>query len=523
MKINYHLIHQPNLVESIIVPSINTTVKRVRERIAEAYQVDDKAFHMYYLDHQLDNDSTLNNSGFLDKGTIVITPITYDGNHDHSNDSRVTVKATRPTSSRIAKNSRAAAIAQQHSAHAQDPKRKSRRSRSSSVTLQRSSPLKEVKLGPSGSSSSSLTERQSTHTQEQKQEPPPSTSSSVPKPTARLPMRFVGPIPGIPVGAMWPKRIDVSHAGVHRPAMAGISGQADVGAESVALSGGYADDDDKGFEFTYTGAGGNECGKQTRNQDLSRANHGLALTCDCPIDTVKGGEAKDWHSSRPIRVVRGAHLKNIYAPRSGYRYDGIYKVVKYWPEVGKAGFRIWRYLMRRDDPEPAPWTMQSVTLPLENPAGVGSSGQGAGTSHPLGSAARESFISPSLYTHVNHEPINERECLLNAPLLHFQSHNDNWARVGDMKSHQDVLTHQALYVRDESEEMREAPMSAIGASDHFTVVGEDTGIGDETASSGYAAGVGCSEPQVKAEEQDGETPSWLQTDRTADQLLEDWI
>ena len=32
------------------------------------------------------------------------------------------------------------------------------------------------------------------------------------------------------------------------------------------------------------------------------------------------------------------------------------QVVKYWPEKGKSGFVVWRYLFRRDDPEPAPWT-----------------------------------------------------------------------------------------------------------------------------------------------------------------------
>ena len=39
-----------------------------------------------------------------------------------------------------------------------------------------------------------------------------------------------------------------------------------------------------------------------------------------------------------------------------FRYDGIYKVVKYYPEIGKSGFRIWKFLLRRDDPVPAPWT-----------------------------------------------------------------------------------------------------------------------------------------------------------------------
>ena len=40
------------------------------------------------------------------------------------------------------------------------------------------------------------------------------------------------------------------------------------------------------------------------------------------------------------------------------RYDGIYKVVKYWPEEGKSKFIVWRFLLRRDDPAPAPWTKE---------------------------------------------------------------------------------------------------------------------------------------------------------------------
>ncbi len=30
-----------------------------------------------------------------------------------------------------------------------------------------------------------------------------------------------------------------------------------------------------------------------------------------------------------------------------HRYDGIYKVRKYWPEQGKAGFIVWRYMLER--------------------------------------------------------------------------------------------------------------------------------------------------------------------------------
>lgn len=34
------------------------------------------------------------------------------------------------------------------------------------------------------------------------------------------------------------------------------------------------------------------------------------------------------------------------------------QVVRYWPETGKSGFLVWRYMLRRDDEEPAPWTKE---------------------------------------------------------------------------------------------------------------------------------------------------------------------
>lgn len=32
--------------------------------------------------------------------------------------------------------------------------------------------------------------------------------------------------------------------------------------------------------------------------------------------------------------------------------------MKYYPDTGKSGFRVWRYVLRRDDPVPAPWTKE---------------------------------------------------------------------------------------------------------------------------------------------------------------------
>ena len=137
------------------------------------------------------------------------------------------------------------------------------------------------------------------------------------------------------------------------------------------------------------------------DQKLTAMNKALARNCDAPIDDVNGATAKNWRNGKPVRVVRNNSsynwrhgtffkissiplcLMNLffsshfdllfflfghpllsmswqirnhkgsktskYAPKEGNRYDGIYKIVKYWPEKGKSGFIIWKYLIRRDD------------------------------------------------------------------------------------------------------------------------------------------------------------------------------
>ena len=145
-----------------------------------------------------------------------------------------------------------------------------------------------------------------------------------------MPERVFGHIPGYPEGSRFESRAELSEAVVHRPLVAGISGSEREGADSIVLSGGYEDDEDLGDEIIYTGHGGRDAdsGRQVMHQRLTRGN--LALV----------------HSSMnglPVRVVRGANLDSPYAPRSGYRYDGLYLVDDYWQESGRSGFRVWRY------------------------------------------------------------------------------------------------------------------------------------------------------------------------------------
>ena len=183
-----------------------------------------------------------------------------------------------------------------------------------------------------------------------------------------VPLSHRGPIPGIEVGTLWKFRFQVSEAGVHRPHVAGIHGKSTDCAYSIVLSGGYEDDLDNGEEFFYTGSGGRDLSgnkrtaKQSSDQQLTLMNRALALNCNAKMNEKEGAEATDWKAGIPIRVVRNFKLSkhSKYAPEDGNRYDGIYKVVKYWPEKGQSGFRVWRYLLRRDDPIPAPWTKKGI-------------------------------------------------------------------------------------------------------------------------------------------------------------------
>ncbi|XP_068562317.1 E3 ubiquitin-protein ligase UHRF2-like isoform X1 [Cebidichthys violaceus] len=183
-----------------------------------------------------------------------------------------------------------------------------------------------------------------------------------------VPSNHYGPIPGVPVGTTWKFRVQVSEAGVHRPHVGGIHGRSNDGSYSLVLAGGFEDEVDRGDEFTYTGSGGRDLsgnkriGEHSFDQTLTHMNRALALNCDAPLNDKDGAESKNWRAGKPVRVVRSSKGRRIskYAPEEGNRYDGIYKVVKYWPEIGKCGYLVWRYLLRRDDSEPAPWTPEGL-------------------------------------------------------------------------------------------------------------------------------------------------------------------
>ncbi|KAJ2954656.1 hypothetical protein O0L34_g2952 [Tuta absoluta] len=197
--------------------------------------------------------------------------------------------------------------------------------------------------------------------------------------TCAMPANHFGPIPGIEVGMRWRFRIQLSESGVHRPPVSGIHGRDVLGAFSIVLSGGYEDDVDHGYEFTYTGSGGRDLSGNKRtagqscDQTLTRENRALARNCAVKEVCASGADAGDnWRNGKPVRVVRSFKMiKHFpkYAPKEGIRYDGIYKVVKYYPEKGISGYRVWKYLLRRDDPSPAPWEPDAKQYEMIYPDG----------------------------------------------------------------------------------------------------------------------------------------------------------
>ena len=133
-----------------------------------------------------------------------------------------------------------------------------------------------------------------------------------------------GHINGVRPGQLFESRKALAEAGVHKPPMAGIWGAAE-GAYSTVLSGGYEDDIDQLDYILYTGQGGLDTpgGKQIADQEFSRGNKGLKLSCEYDL---------------PVRVIRGQQIDN--GPVSGYRYDGLYYVKNYGIVRGSSGFLI---------------------------------------------------------------------------------------------------------------------------------------------------------------------------------------
>ena len=142
--------------------------------------------------------------------------------------------------------------------------------------------------------------------------------------------RIFGDIPGFPPGSVFASRLELARAAVHPPSRVGVSGTAASGAASIILSGAYEDDEDGGDVILYTGQGARDriSGRQAGDQLMRGSNLALARSCDERL---------------PVRVIRRANPHSPYAPAAGYRYDGLYLIERYWRDLGRSGFVIWRF------------------------------------------------------------------------------------------------------------------------------------------------------------------------------------
>jgi putative restriction endonuclease len=165
---------------------------------------------------------------------------------------------------------------------------------------------------------------------------------------------MIGEVPNAEVGQEYSTRRLAHEAGVHRPLQAGICGTKKTGAESIVVSGGYKDDEDYGDVIVYTGHGGQDgSGNQVSDQSLDDSGN-AALVTSC----LEG---------LPVRVLRGWQSDSPYAPESGYRYDGLYRVTSYGSKLGIDGFLIWQFRLEAYDGTPMPQAAQQQELPTVGP------------------------------------------------------------------------------------------------------------------------------------------------------------
>lgn len=147
--------------------------------------------------------------------------------------------------------------------------------------------------------------------------------------------RYFGEVYGNPEGQRYTEREDVRVAGLHAHKQAGISGTARQGADAIVLSGGYEDDEDYGDVVIYTGHGGQNNGKQIAHQTLE--------------DPGNAGLVTSEREGLPVRVIRGPVKRSEYAPKNGYQYGGIYRVVWHWLKRRDDGYLVCQFLMVKID------------------------------------------------------------------------------------------------------------------------------------------------------------------------------
>ncbi|PIA40061.1 hypothetical protein AQUCO_02500050v1 [Aquilegia coerulea] len=152
--------------------------------------------------------------------------------------------------------------------------------------------------------------------------------------------RIIGSIPGVYIGDVFFFRMELCVIGLHGQAQAGIdyvpisqSSSGEPVATSIIVSGGYEDDEDAGDVIIYTGHGGQSrnSARQCVHQKLEGGNLALERSKFYDIE---------------VRVIRGVKCDKAPVGKV-YIYDGLYKIIDCWFDIGKSGFGVYKYRIVR--------------------------------------------------------------------------------------------------------------------------------------------------------------------------------
>ncbi|XP_012274707.1 uncharacterized protein LOC105696663 [Orussus abietinus] len=146
-----------------------------------------------------------------------------------------------------------------------------------------------------------------------------------------------GPIPGFPVGSWWGIRMDCSRDRVHDPFIANVH-YGPLGAVSICTPHiNEYNDVDLGNRLTFTG-------QACTHEELK--DESLIL---------------NYQNKVPVRLIRCYSLANEFAPKTGYRYDGLYGVSAYWIGISSDSSKHCKFaLTRLSNQDPPPWENSSI-------------------------------------------------------------------------------------------------------------------------------------------------------------------
>ncbi|XP_003399384.2 MATH and LRR domain-containing protein PFE0570w [Bombus terrestris] len=152
-----------------------------------------------------------------------------------------------------------------------------------------------------------------------------------------------GPISGFPSGSWWGIRMDCSRDRVHDPFDENIQ-NGPFGVTSICTSNINLNEDvDLGNSLTLTG------------QKYSAGT------------LEKDPLIKNYENQVPVRLIRSYNLFNDFAPKTGYRYDGLYIVTNFWIGVNTDSIKYYKFaLSRLNDQEPPSWSTKLTPLAISN-------------------------------------------------------------------------------------------------------------------------------------------------------------